>query len=128
MQERDGLNNSEDRWSEHGLGHLLNPRDLDDEDRDWIADVWLSIIRQALGLPVKRLAFGALPAIGRLTVSSPTLWHPLRGSTPAKHSRVKSNRSTFSSRVMSAGLGILRAWCRSIFNWWLPTKRTPRVG
>lgn len=55
---------------------MLNPRDLDDEDRDWIADVWLSIVRRALGLSAKRLSFGTLPAIGRLTVSSPTLWQP----------------------------------------------------
>jgi hypothetical protein len=61
--------------SEHGLGHLVNPRDLDDEDRDWIADVWLSIVRGACGLSGKDLEFGSLPAIGRLTVSSPTLWH-----------------------------------------------------
>jgi hypothetical protein len=35
-------NSDKDRWSEHGLGHQLNP--LDDEDRDWIGEVWLSII------------------------------------------------------------------------------------
>jgi len=27
-------NNEEDRWSEHGLGHLLNPIDPESEDRD----------------------------------------------------------------------------------------------
>lgn len=32
-----GKNNKEDRWSEHGLGHLLNPTDPESEDRDWIA-------------------------------------------------------------------------------------------
>ncbi len=30
-------NNDEDRWSEHGLGHLLNPSDPENEDREWIA-------------------------------------------------------------------------------------------
>jgi hypothetical protein len=31
---RKGKNNNEDRWSEHGLGHLLNPTDPDIEDRE----------------------------------------------------------------------------------------------
>jgi hypothetical protein len=33
------VNNDEDRWSEHGLGHLLNPTNPEDEDREWIAQV-----------------------------------------------------------------------------------------
>ena len=66
-----GINNQKDRWSEHGLGHLLNPIDPEKEDRKWIARVWLNIIRKTLGLPVKKLGFESLPAIGRITVSSP---------------------------------------------------------
>ena len=46
---RKGVNNKEDRWSEHGLGHLLNPTDPESEDRGWIAQVWLRMIRNALG-------------------------------------------------------------------------------
>ena len=38
---RKGINNKDDRWSEHGLGHLLNPTDPESEDREWIAQVWL---------------------------------------------------------------------------------------
>lgn len=34
---RKGVNNDEDRWSEHGLGHLLNATDPDREDRKWVA-------------------------------------------------------------------------------------------
>ena len=30
---RKNVNNKEDRWSEHGLGHLLNPTDPESEDR-----------------------------------------------------------------------------------------------
>jgi hypothetical protein len=37
------------RYSEHGLGHLLNPTNLEDQDRQWIAKAWLNIIRNALG-------------------------------------------------------------------------------
>jgi hypothetical protein len=38
------------KWSEHGLGHLCNPTDLQSDDRAWIPKVWLNIIRRALGL------------------------------------------------------------------------------
>jgi hypothetical protein len=47
-------NNKEDRWSEHGLGHLLNPTDPESEDRNWIAQIWLNMIRGALNLKKKR--------------------------------------------------------------------------
>jgi hypothetical protein len=63
----------DDRWSEHGLGHLLNPVDLEDEDREWIAQVWLNILRKALDQPTDPLGFEAQPAIGSTSVSSPNV-------------------------------------------------------
>ena len=39
-----GKNAEKNRWSEHGLGHLLNPTDPASEDREWIAQVWLQIL------------------------------------------------------------------------------------
>jgi hypothetical protein len=63
--------------SEHGLGHLLNPTDLDDKDRKWIPRVWLNIVRCALGLRTRPLPFEHLPAIGRVTISSPAVLRPL---------------------------------------------------
>ena len=66
-----GINNHEDRWSEHGLGHLRNPTDLRSEDRDWIRQAWLSIIRMSLRLPTEPLGFEHLPAVGRVTITSP---------------------------------------------------------
>ena len=74
---RKGVNNNEDRWSEHGLGHLLNPTDPDSEDREWIAMAWENIIRRALKLLTKPLSFENLPAVGRITVSSPAVVRPL---------------------------------------------------
>lgn len=74
---RGGTNNKEDRWSEHGLGHLLNPIDPESEDRYWIAQAWLSIIRRTLGLPTSALGFESSPAVGRVTVSSPAVMKPL---------------------------------------------------
>jgi hypothetical protein len=70
---REGVNNVEDRWSEHGLGHLLNPSDPEDEDREWIARVWLNMVRRALGLRTRNTRFESRPAIGRVTVSSPAV-------------------------------------------------------
>jgi len=66
-----GINNHEDRWSEHGLGHLRNPLDPQSEDRDWIRQAWINIIRVTLGLPVEPLGFEHLPAIGRVPITSP---------------------------------------------------------
>jgi len=68
---REGRGNKKDRWSRHGLGHLLNPTDPEASDRNWTAEVWNSIIRKAFGLKAKELPFAHLPAIGRTTVSSP---------------------------------------------------------
>ena len=66
-----GVNNHEDRWSEHGLGHLRNPYDFESEDRGWIAQAWLNMIRAALGLPIQQLGVEHLPAVGRITITSP---------------------------------------------------------
>lgn len=74
---RDGINNHADRWSEHGLGHLLNPTDLQDEDRDWIAQAWVNIIRKEFGLLANGLGFENCSAVGRISVSSPAVMLPL---------------------------------------------------
>ena len=68
---RKKINSEKDHWSQHGLGHLLNPTDLDSDDRDWIAQVWENIIRAADGFPVAKLSFEDFPAVGRVSVSSP---------------------------------------------------------
>lgn len=85
---RKDVNNNDDRWSEHGLGHLLNPIDPEADDREWIAQVWLNIIRRALKLPVQKLVFERLPAVGRITISSPAILRSLaklnRGKSYAK--------------------------------------------
>jgi len=73
---RRNVNSSEDHWSEHGLGHLLNPTDPESEDRDWIAQVWLRIIKRALGLATGPLGFEQAPAVGRVSVSSPAVLEP----------------------------------------------------
>ena len=68
---RKGVNNHEDGWSEHGLGHLKNPTDLESDNRDWIAQAWTAIIRRSLGLYSPPRDFEHLPAIGRITINNP---------------------------------------------------------
>lgn len=63
-----GLNNHEDRWSEHGLGHLRNPFDPESEDRDWIRQAWISVIRRSWAFSPSRWVLKHLPAVGRIPV------------------------------------------------------------
>jgi hypothetical protein len=72
-----GTNNDADRWSEHGLGHLLNPTDPESDDRKWVGQAWLQIVRKALGRSTECLEFEYRPAVGRVTVSSPAVIRPL---------------------------------------------------
>ena len=75
---RRGVNNHEDRWSEHGLGHLLNPSDPNSEDRSWVAHAWLRLIRKSLGFPVRKLRFESRVAVSRTSISSPPVLRPLQ--------------------------------------------------
>ncbi len=81
---RQGVNNKEDRYSEHGVGHLLNPTDPESDDRSWIAQAWLNIVRRSLGLPTKPLGFEKRVAVGRITVSSPLGMKPLQALNAGK--------------------------------------------
>jgi len=77
---RPGVNLPEDSsvgWSEHGLGHLLNPIDPTSEDRGWIAQAWLGIVRRSLGLATQPLPFADRVAVGQITASSPDVLRPL---------------------------------------------------
>ena len=72
------------KWSEHGLGHLLNPSNPENEDRDWIKHTWLNIVRKSLALPVHGLGFEDSLAVGRITVCSPGVMHALNGLDDGK--------------------------------------------
>jgi hypothetical protein len=75
---REGINNKDDKWSEHGLGHLLNPIDPLSTDRKWVAEVWLNTIRRAEGFRAEPLRFVDTPAVGRVTISSPAVMKSFR--------------------------------------------------
>jgi hypothetical protein len=78
------VNNKKDRWSDHGLGHLLNPSDPESEDHKWTGQAWLRIVRRAMGLPTNDLAFENAPAIGRLSISSPSVIKPFESLNAGK--------------------------------------------
>jgi hypothetical protein len=70
-------NSKDNHWSEHGLGHLLNPIDLASEDRTWIAQYWIAIICDCLGIERDKFEFERVPAVGRVTITSPVILAPL---------------------------------------------------
>ena len=57
--------------SQHGLGHLLNPTDPDSDDRDWIGPVWRGLLDQTRSVATAEPEWLDLPAVSRLTNSSP---------------------------------------------------------
>ncbi len=64
------------KFSEHGLGHLLDPSDPDPHrtNKKWIEEYWTWTIRTALGHPDRvEPAWLDRPAVGAHTVSSPVL-------------------------------------------------------
>ncbi|GAA4403410.1 hypothetical protein [Tsukamurella soli] len=66
-----------DKNSEHGLGHLLNPTDPESDDRDWIRHLWTFIVATVIGADRVEPDWLDRPALGRITISSPTMLQPL---------------------------------------------------
>jgi hypothetical protein len=98
-----GINNHEDRWSEHGLGHLRNPLNPQSEDRDWIPQAWISIIRRTLSLPAQLLGFEHLLAIGRVPITSPTAMRSLTKLNRGKECPIKPFDLLLSCHVKQFG-------------------------
>jgi hypothetical protein len=61
---------------EHGLGHLLNPTDPNSDSRDWITDAWGYLEALARGETPEAPAWFTLPAMSRITLSTPDLRKP----------------------------------------------------
>jgi hypothetical protein len=66
------------KYSEHGLGHLMNPADPRSEDRVWMKGVWERIVREALGFQMGDPNWLDRPALSRLSISSPELLRPIK--------------------------------------------------
>ncbi len=102
---RKNTNNRSDRFSQHGLGHLLNPTDPDSDNRDWIGQVWLNLVRKALGLSATKLNFEDLPAVGRLSVSSPAVMRAFKSFNENKcyADRIKPFNFGLTCQVVALG-------------------------
>jgi hypothetical protein len=102
---RKGKNNAENRWSEHGLGHLLNPTDPESEDREWIAQVWQGILNSATSGRDALSQFQSIPAVGRVTVSNPTILRSLESLNSGKGypQQIKPFNFLLSCNVMPMG-------------------------
>lgn len=98
----------DDGYSEHGLGHLLNPGDPGDEDREWIRTIWQGLICEDLGLPFIWPDWLDRPAMSRITASSPQVLRPLAGKRPTtldrSHSISSSARKSCRSGTRSASI------------------------
>jgi hypothetical protein len=64
--------------SEHGLGHLRNPTNRDDDHGDWMHTLWEGIATEALGQPYSWPTWLDQPALGRITASSPSMLRPFQ--------------------------------------------------
>jgi hypothetical protein len=93
------------KWSEHGLGHLLNPTDPDSEDRDWTQICWEMHIRKELGLPVEEPTWLEQPALSRISASSPHILRPFACSNAWKNyeDQVKPFNFLLSAQVAPFG-------------------------
>jgi hypothetical protein len=92
--------------SEHGLGHLLNPKGADaPHDRAWITEVWEWIVRLALGLEAPRPAWWDQPAVSRVGVTSPHVYGPFaKGDGAAPYAqRVKPFNFLLSASIGRLG-------------------------
>ena len=65
-------------WSEHGLGHLLNPTNPDSDERDWIRQAWEQFIGERKRSPTQPLSWLNRPAVGRITISSPLTYRAFK--------------------------------------------------
>jgi hypothetical protein len=71
------------KYSEHGLGHLLNPVDPE-AGKNWILNVWQQLLAQHLAIEYPAPAWLDRPAIGRITVSTPELLKPFESLNDGK--------------------------------------------
>jgi hypothetical protein len=96
------------KYSEHGLGHLLNPTDPDGESREWIHDLWEGIISEELGLRCTWPNWLNRPALSRISVSSPEYLKPFAALNTGKlyADQVKPANFLLSAQVAPLGFPV----------------------
>ncbi len=67
------------KWSEHGLGHLLNPTDPDSSDADWIRQLWGYLLSAEVLMPqAADPTWLDRPAVSRVTAATPMMLRPFK--------------------------------------------------
>jgi hypothetical protein len=88
---------------EHGLGHLINPIDPNEESTDWISEVWDLILRNDAGIVAAYPKWFDRPAISRLTITSPHLLKPFLKRKKGYNDRVKPSNFLLTAHVATLG-------------------------
>jgi hypothetical protein len=121
--------NTKDAYSEHGLGHLLNPIDPECEDRDWIRQAWEALVWEALGGPRFDPPWGNMPAMMKSAVTKPSLLDRFSGLNRRKtyRDRVKPFNFLLSATVnaidrppsieSNAGFHLIAPYSRNPSEW-----------
>jgi hypothetical protein len=61
------------KWTEHALGFVQNPSDPGIDSKEWIREIWNYLIAHALDIPAEPPSWIDLPALSRVTATSPEL-------------------------------------------------------
>jgi|SRR6476661_3951068 len=118
--------NRDDGYSEHGLGHLLNPDEPESDSRAWIRTIWTGLVMEALGQPFTWPSWCERPAMSRITASSPQLLRPLTSRANGMGDRVQPFNFLISPHV--APLGHPAGVDPPRFLWWRRTRTTHGNG
>ncbi|MGO8872375.1 MAG: hypothetical protein ACLQPH_13425 [Acidimicrobiales bacterium] len=72
------------KYSEHGLGHFLNPTDPGSGDRQWIPGIWQIALDRVRGFEPNLPAWLSRPTMVRTTVTSPAVLKAFRHHNEGK--------------------------------------------
>jgi len=86
---------------EHGLGYLYPPKDSvkNDPKGDWLFEAWHWVLEGEVATPRTTPAWFSIPAMMRMTVSTPAILGMLKGFTNPR--AFPSTISTFTGRCGS---------------------------
>lgn len=89
-----------DQYSEHGLGHVLSPKEIRGGEDDWRRQVWDYIVRRELGLPADLSKWADRPAVGRHAITTRDLMKPFKRFNRGKPYEAQVKPFNFMSTVL----------------------------
>jgi hypothetical protein len=100
------------KFTEHGLGHLMNPIDPTEESRDWIPQIWEQIVCPK----PKRPDWMKMPAISRIGATTPDLVRRLQNPLKRQNYAEQSSQWAFFSPRTSLRYKFLTRHTDRVFN------------